>query len=50
MEWLRQSSAADGFVNLSDWLRHLAIERGQTKLGTPWPQRKPLSPARKKSR
>ena len=51
MEWLREASEADGFENLSDWLRHLAILRGEHKLpGKPFPQRKPHDTPKRKGR
>ena len=49
VEWLREASRAFGFVNLSDWLRHLAITSGEQKMPNKFPlpdSRKP----RKKSR
>ena len=49
-DWLREASAAHGFVNLSEWLRHLAIASGEAKLGTPYPRRKQLPPAGKSRR
>ena len=44
VKWLRAAGAANGFINLSDWLRHLAIVGGEAKLGAPYPPRKPLPP------
>ncbi len=50
-KWLLEASGAHGFVNLGEWLRQLAIAAGQSKLGKPFPSRKPVAPEpRKKSR
>ncbi len=40
MEWLREAGLADGFANLSDWLRELAVKRGESILKKPFPRRK----------
>ena len=42
MEWLRQAGLAEGFANLSDWLKDLAVKRGETVLAKPFPRRKLL--------
>jgi hypothetical protein len=55
IDWLREASRAHGFVNLSDWLRHLAIASGEPKLGKPFPllalrtptQESPLTPGKR---
>jgi hypothetical protein len=47
-EWLREASAAHGFVNLGEWLRHIAIASGEAKLGKPFPRRKLLPPKKRR--
>jgi hypothetical protein len=49
-KWLQEASAAHGFINLSEWLRHLAVVSGEQKLGTPFPRRKPLTPPKRPKR
>jgi hypothetical protein len=50
VRWMREASRAHGFVNLSDWLRHLAIASGESKLGRPFPFPEARNASRKKSR
>jgi hypothetical protein len=47
MEWLRAAGLAEGFANLSDWLKELAVKRGETVLKTPFPRRKLVDPKRR---
>jgi len=45
---MREASRAHGFVNLSDWLRHLVIASGEAKLGEPFPLPEARNPPHRK--